>query len=107
MLRRHQADPEFFNKIVWTDESMCKRDGYMNFHTLHRWQTFNPHEKREDRSHYECKINLWKGIFNCQILESVELPATLNSDNYLELLENLLPILLENVSLEQRRTMWY
>lgn len=107
MLERHRSDPDFFNKIIWSDESACKRDGYSNIHNLHSWQTVNPHEMREGRSQYQFKINLWTGIFNCQILGPVELPPTINSENYLEFLETQLPILLEDVSLELRRTLWY
>ena len=84
MLRMHESDPNFFNKIIWSDESSCKRDGYFNLHNLHSWQIDNPHEMREDRSQYRYKINLWCGIFNCQILGPVELPPTLNSHSYLE-----------------------
>lgn len=81
MLDRHGSDPDYFNKIIWSDESSCKRDGYFNIHNLHSWQTVNPHEMREDWSQYQCKINLWTGIFNCHILGPVELPPTIDSVN--------------------------
>lgn len=61
------------------------------------WRLTNPHEKREDRSQYQFKINLWTGILNGQIVGPFELPAVLNGENYLNFLENYLPVLLEGL----------
>lgn len=35
MLRRHREDPQFFNKVLWTDESNFRRMGIFNIHNLH------------------------------------------------------------------------
>lgn len=107
MIQKHREDPDFFNKVLWSDESACKRDGYLNLHNIHSWQLVNPHEKREDRSQHQFKINLWTGIFNGEIVGPFELPATLNAEMYLDFLENHLPILLEDVPIDLRRRMWY
>lgn len=107
MLRKHHADPDFFNKIIWSDESSCTKDGYMNLHNLHSWNIINPHEVREDRSQYRFKVNLWTGIFNGAILGPIELPPSLNANNYLEFLTDQLPILLEDVPLALRRSLWF
>lgn len=106
MLRKMTADPEFFDKILWSDESTCKKDGYFNMHNLHSWQLTNPHLVREDRSQYQFKINLWTGILNGNIIGPFELPGTLTADSYLNFSRHDLPTLLENVSLEERRRMW-
>lgn len=42
---------------MWSDESSCKKDGYMNMHNLHSWQLENPRLIREDRSQQQFKIN--------------------------------------------------
>lgn len=55
---------DFLNKVLWTDESTFKRDGYLNLHNLHAWHTENPHLMREDRSQYQFKVNMWTGILN-------------------------------------------
>ncbi|KAJ8728535.1 hypothetical protein PYW07_006231 [Mythimna separata] len=106
MLRMIRADPQFFNKILWSDESSCRRDGYLNLHNLHSWQLVNPHLMREDRSQHQFKINLWAGIINGQIIGPFELPATLNAEYYLHFLRNELPTLLENVPEDVRQAMW-
>ncbi|CAK1601563.1 unnamed protein product [Parnassius mnemosyne] len=107
MLELNRQDPDFFHKVLWTDESQCRRDGYLNLHNIHSWQLENPHETREDRSQYMFKINLWTGIFNGSILGPVELPPALNGENYLAFLQHQLPTLLEDVPLQTRATMWY
>lgn len=103
-----EEDPTFFDKILWSDESTCQRDGFLNMHNVHSWQVkgHNPHLMREDHSQYQFKINLWSGILNGEIIGHFELPQTLNGPRYLQFLQNELPILLENVPLNIRATMW-
>ncbi|KAL3265612.1 hypothetical protein HHI36_009816 [Cryptolaemus montrouzieri] len=103
MLAKNQEDPQFLDKILWT----CKKDGYFNLHNLHGCYTENPHLKRQGRSQNQFKINLWTGILNGQAVGSFELPENLNGENYLNFLQNELPILLEDVPLNIRRDMWY
>lgn len=107
MIQKWRENPNFFNEVLWSDESACRRDGYTNLHNIHSWQLENPHETREDRSQYQFKINLWTGIFNGQIIGPVELPAILNGANYLEMLQNDLPGLLEDAPLALRQRMWF
>lgn len=106
MLRRMREDPQYFNKILWSDESSCKKHGYFNIHNLHSWQLENPNLIRTDRSQYQFKINLWTGIIGGQIIGPFELPETLNGERYLNLLQNDLPELIRNVDPQLRETMW-
>ncbi|CAH2092093.1 unnamed protein product [Euphydryas editha] len=55
MLAKILENPEFLNKILWTDESTFKRDEYLNLHNYHEWRVENPHLMREDRSQYQFK----------------------------------------------------
>lgn len=107
MLRRMREEPDFFNKILWSDESSCQRDGYLNLHNLHSWQLENPKLIRQDRSQHQFKINLWTGILNGQIVGPFELPATLTGETYLHFLQNNLPVLLEDVPPEVCENMWF
>lgn len=106
MLRKISEDPQFFNKILWSDESSCKKDGYTNMHNLHSWQLINPRLMREDRSQSTFKINVWAGIINGKIIGPFELPATLNAQYYLHFLREELPNLLQNVPEEITSAMW-
>lgn len=106
MLTKIEEDPQFFNKILWSDESTVKRDGYLNLHNLHSWQLENPRLMREDRSQYQFKINYWTGILNGEIIGPFELPGNLTGQSYLEFLENDLPNLLREVPEELRQGHW-
>lgn len=106
MLTRIQEDQDFFRKILWSDETTCKRDGYLNLHNLHSWQLTNPHLMRENKSQYQFKINYWTGILNGKIIGPYELPGNLNGNNYLQFLQNQLQILLEDEPLAIRQGMW-
>lgn len=106
MLQRHREDPHFLDKVLWTDESTFKKDGYLNLHNVHEWHVENPHLMREDRSQYRFKINMWTGILNGRIIGPFELPDTLTSEAYLDFLQNHLPGLLEDVPLNIYTGMW-
>lgn len=41
MLKIHREDLNFFNKVLWSDESACRKDGYLNLHNLYSWQLEN------------------------------------------------------------------
>lgn len=97
MLRKIREDPQFFNKILWSDESTCRRNGYLNLHNLHSWQLANPRLVRQDRAQQQFKVNLWTGILNGQVIGPIELPETLRAQSYLELLEDQLPYLMEQL----------
>ena len=43
MLQRHREDPRFLERILWSDESTFKKDGYINLHNIHEWHVENPH----------------------------------------------------------------
>lgn len=106
MLRKINENSRFFDKIMWSDESACRKDGYQNLHNLHNWALENPHATIQDRSQTQFKINLWTGILNGQIIGPYELPSTLTGESYLHFLQFQLPTLLEEVPLQTRQNMW-
>lgn len=107
MIQKHREDPRFFEKILWSDESTFKKDGYMNLHNLHEWHVENPNLMREGRSQYRFKVNMWTGILNGRVIGPFELPEVLNGEIYLDFLVNHLPNLLEDVPLNILRDMWF
>lgn len=82
MLQKVREEPEFLDKILWTDESTLKKDGFMNMHNYHDYVLENPHLMREEKSQYRFKVNLWTGILIGQIIGLFELPDRLNSESY-------------------------
>lgn len=74
MLERRREDPQLLQKILWSDESTFKTDGYMNLHYPHEWHVENLRLMRQDRSQYRFKVNMWTGILNGRIIGSYEFP---------------------------------
>jgi hypothetical protein len=107
MLRWHREDPNFFNKILWTDESSFRRIGIFNIHNLHYYARVNPHVIRNDRFQHQFGVNMWAGIINQQLVVH-ELPPRLNGATYLNFLQNNLNQLLDEAEVpeETRNIMW-
>uniref|UniRef100_V5GHS2 Transposable element Tc3 transposase n=3 Tax=Anoplophora glabripennis TaxID=217634 RepID=V5GHS2_ANOGL len=107
-LRRQQnADPTFYNKILFTDEATFTRRGVFNWRNSHSWELENPHLPREQHFQHEFSINIWCGILSDNILGPFVLPRPLNGENYLNFLTNDLPLVLENIPLNLRQTFWF
>lgn len=87
MLRQHREDPQFFNKVLWFDESSFRRMGIFNIHNLHFYSRVNPNIIRNDRFQHQFGINMWAGIIDQQLVLH-EMPPRLNGPLYLNLLQN-------------------
>ncbi|XP_023313016.1 uncharacterized protein LOC111693108 [Anoplophora glabripennis] len=80
-LRRQQnADPTFYNKILFTDEATFTRRGVFNWRNSHSWELENPHLPREQHFQHEFSINIWCGILSDNILGPFVLPRPLNGE---------------------------
>ncbi|KAL4084896.1 hypothetical protein QTP88_027767 [Uroleucon formosanum] len=84
-------NPNFLKNILFTDEASEE----------------NPHAIRIMGSQYKFSINIWCGLMGNTLLGSHELPARLNGQGFLYFIMHYLPILLENVPLEEQETMWF
>lgn len=107
MLRSSDNNPDFFDEILWTDESHFKREGVFNTHNYHNWAIENPHLTRASNFQHRFSVNLWSGILNRQLIGPFELPPRLDGQAYLLFLQNDLPALLEHVNLALLGRMWF
>lgn len=105
MLRRQANDENFFNMILWTDESHFKRCGIFNMHNYHSWSIENPNLTRASNFQEQFSLNLWSGVLNGQLIGPFELPNRLDGESYLHFLREDLNSLLSNVDLLTRRNM--
>lgn len=107
MLQRNREDPEFFRKIMWSDESSFRRIGVFNIHNLHYYSRINPHIVRNDRFQHQFSINMWAGIIRGQLITH-ELPPRLNGERYLNVLQNDLHELLREAEVPEgvMENMW-
>lgn len=71
MLQAIEADPDFVNKILFTDESTFGRLGTWNTHNYHKWARRNPKATAQVRSvQTRFGVNLWTGIVGNHIVST-------------------------------------
>lgn len=95
------------SKILWSDEANFSRCKVFNSHNTHLWADENPRGVRRTNFQNRFSINLWAGIIGNQLIGPIELPNNLNSQRYLDFLQNRLPELLEDIPLETRVGMYF
>ncbi|OXU20222.1 hypothetical protein TSAR_015323 [Trichomalopsis sarcophagae] len=81
---------------MFSDESTFDSIGHLNRHNSHYLSAINPHWMQQIDNQHRWNINVWCGIIN----------GNVNSESYLNLIENELPILLEHVDMNTRYRMW-
>lgn len=86
---------------LFTDEAQFTRDGVFNSRNSHVWAEENPHAIRESRSQKKFSINVWCGEFNGHLIGPYVLPNRLTGEIYLDFIQNILPVLLENENIER------
>lgn len=101
-----EEEPHFLSRVLWTDEATFSNTGGVNLHNMHYWSPVNPHWMREVDYQHRWSIHVWCGVVGDQIIGPFFFEGNVNSGVYLNFLINHLPVLLENVPLETRRTMW-
>lgn len=104
---KQNADRNFLDKILFTDEATFTRRGVFNRRNNHLWDSENPHAIRERHFQHEFKINIWCGVISDFFIGPFELPPNLNGPLYLNFLEQNLNELLEDVPLDLRQNMWF
>lgn len=107
LLNMIRENPNFLSQILWTDEASFSNAGGVNLHNMHYWAKENPHWLREVDHQNRWSLNVWCGIVEGKIIGPHFLDQTLNGERFLEFLNVSLPPLLEDVSLETRRNMWF
>lgn len=107
ILVKLEEDPLFLNKILWSDESRFHNNGIVNRHNCHYWSPENPYWIRETHFQQVWGVNVWCGIFNGRLIGPYFYEGTLTGERYLEFLQHVLPVLIEDVPLRERVTMWW
>lgn len=108
-LERLDADPNFFRKIIFSDEANFHLDGYVNKQNCRIWGSENPHQVAQTPLHPQ-KVNVWCGLWAGGIIGPYFFEndrgafVTTNSDRYHEMLEYFLWPELEGIDL---RHMWF
>ena len=102
-----QQDPEFLNKILFTDESSINTAGMFNRKNKHYWSRENPHQIQPVRIQGRRSLSVWCGILGNKIIGPIFLDGNLNGERYTNLLQNNVEHLLENLPIGRySRLIW-
>lgn len=102
----HQEE-NFFRYVLFSDEATFKSNGQLNRHNCHYWCDENPHWFRPVDSQNRWSLIVWCGIINGYLVGPYFFEENVNGTNFLSLLRDDLPALLENVDLVTRQRMWF
>lgn len=94
-------------QILFSDEAHFTNHGEVNRHNMHYWATENPRWLRQVEHQRPWSVNVWCGIMGDHIIGPYFIDGTLNGQKYADFLTNELPLLLEDVSLQDRLNMWF
>lgn len=95
ILRRRRI----ISRCLFTDEAQFTRDGVFNLRNSHVWADGNPFVTRQTNSQHRFSVNIWCGVLDNRLIGPHVLPHTLTGEYYLDFLQNMLPVLLEDADI--------
>lgn len=107
VLNHVDDDPDFLNKVLWSDEAKFTRDGTFNRHNSHYWAPANPRWTRSTHHQVQWSTNVWCGIYRNQIVGPFFYQRTLDGRRYLQLLQTSVTDFLDDLPLQQVLEMWF
>lgn len=106
MLTKIQEDESFLKKIIWTDESKFSREGVINRKNLHYWAQENPHVVREAHFQHSFAVNVFVMVKYNQLRFHIY-EENLNTNRYLQILEEIVTPFLDDLPLNEFRECWF
>lgn len=88
LMEHRTRDPDFLNRVCFTDESTFHLTGYVNRHNCRYWCQKNPNEHREAHTQRPKKLNVWAGILKDEIIGPFFIDGNLDGPKYILLLHN-------------------
>lgn len=102
VLQRYEQDYNFLGNIIWTDESKFSNKHKFNRKNTHVWSQNQPHAVEQFDNQVRFSINVWCGVTKNRIYGPYFYDGILTGDRYLELLQNVIPEMLDNEPLSTR-----
>ena len=106
VLDKVAEDDNFFDRVLFSDECTFHNNGSFNRHNFHYYSDSNPYQIRTINNQHRWSVNVWGGIMGSYVIGPYFFEENLNVTTFTDFLANEFPILLENIPLELRRTMW-
>lgn len=99
-------DENFLNSVLFSDECTFHNNGTVNRHNFHYYSDSNPHQFGIIHNQHRWSVNVWGGIIGQHLIGPYFFEEHLNGMLFLEFLRNHFPVLLQNIPLDIRSTMW-
>lgn len=106
ILIRTQEDPQFLEKIIWTDEAKFSKEGIFNRRNSHFWGNQNPHVMRPRNFQYKFSFNVFCLLMGNKLCYHIY-DENLNGPRYLEILRTVVTNFLDNLPVNQYFSCWY
>lgn len=107
MLIKTQEDPEFLEKIIWTDEAKFSRNGLFNWHNSHYRSPENLFLARETHFQESWSFNVHCAIKHDRIFSLHIYEENLTGNGYVNLLTNIIESEMDNLPLNIYSETWY
>lgn len=107
MLGHVRDDPNFLQKIIWTDESTFSTSGMFNRKNCHFWGVDKPNTVFEIKKQGRRSLNVWCGIVGNKIIGPIFIEGRFNGEYYRNLLNTDIEDLIDEMPLRERfRVIW-
>ena len=101
-MQRLNGSRQLHRYILFTDKAQFSQGGVNNTHNSHVWADENPHATVESNFQLCFSVNVWCAVLDDQLIGPFILEGRLTGEAYLRFLQEELPQLLENVTLNKR-----
>lgn len=102
-----QQENGFCNNILFTDEATFKKNGKVNRHNFHYYNTQNPLFVRELDHQHRWSINVWGGVVRDRVVGPHFFDGPLNGQAYLNFLRNEFHLYLDDFQLDLYGRLWF
>lgn len=106
VLRRQNRDPNFVQKILFTDECCFGRESTWNFRNEHYWSDRNLFLGMPRNFQIRFSVKLWAGILNDRLIGTFQLDGNLTGPRYNLFLRRHLPRLLRDQGVNINQVWW-
>lgn len=106
VLNMVEQDKDFFDFVLFSDESTFHNNGLVNRHNFHYYSDVNPHYFRTLDRQNRWSVNVWGGVLGTRLIGPFFFEGHLNGRMFFHFLSRDLPELLEDVPLIIRQRMW-
>ncbi|KAJ8915523.1 hypothetical protein NQ315_012404 [Exocentrus adspersus] len=97
---------DFFKFVLFTDECTFHRNGFVNRHNFHYYDTQNPHIVQVNNHQHNGSINVWGGILHKYVIGPYIFQGSVTGEVFLNFLRNDFPRLIQHVPNFIKNRMW-